>query len=197
MRYEKGHKETTRKRIIENASRRFRKDGVDAVGLASLMADAGLTHGGFYNHFRSKEDLVAASLANALSETFDGISKVVAARGGGLERYVRAYLDERHRDAPDKGCAIAATAAELARRPEATRQAISEKIESFLSMIEQYLPPALQKEEKAARALAIFSLMVGALQLSRIFTDPEQSKRALEGGIAAALYLADRPCTGV
>jgi len=193
MRYEKGHKEQTRKKIIEKAARRFRKDGLDAVGLASLMSDAGLTHGGFYNHFKSKEDLIATAVTEALDEAFAVTGRRLERDEGALEKYVSAYLSPQHRDAPDKGCAIAAVAPELARRPEATRQAVSERLDILFARIEKCLPAGLAKAEREARAMAIFSLMVGALQLSRIFPDPPRSERALQSGIKAALSIAHSP----
>lgn len=190
MRYEKGHKELTRKRIVKIASRRFRKEGIDSVGLASLMSDAGLTHGGFYNHFKSKEDLVATALESALQETFIKQDRQASkAKDGEVERFVRAYLHPDHRDNPDNGCAIAATAAEIARHSESTRKIIGERIEALLTLIERKLPAALTAEQKHKTAMGVFSVMVGALQLSRITIDKEKSDQVLQNGIAAALAL--------
>ena len=191
MRYEKGHKELTRKKILEIAARRFRKEGIDAVGLASLMSDAGLTHGGFYNHFRSKEDLVAAALADAFQENLrKQEDRAPKTRDGKLEKFVRSYLHPKHRDNPDAGCAIAAAATEIARHPESTRKIIDDKIETLLTFIEENLPATFTAEEKRQTAMNIFSVMVGALQLSRITIDPEKSDQILQNGIAAALSLA-------
>ena len=191
MRYEKGHKELTRKKILEIAARRFRKEGIDAVGLASLMSDAGLTHGGFYNHFKSKEDLVAAALADAFQENLrKQEDRAPKTRDGKLEKFVRSYLHPKHRDNPDAGCAIAAAATEIARHPESTRKIIDDKIETLLTFIEENLPATFTAEEKRQTAMNIFSVMVGALQLSRITIDPEKSDQILQNGIAAALSLA-------
>lgn len=190
MRYEKGHKETTQERIVDIASRRFRRDGIDSVGVASLMSDAGLTHGGFYNHFRSKEDLVAKSLARALQTTLKRLESGLATNTVDLETNVRAYLAPRHRDAPDRGCAIAAAAGEIARRSESTRQEISALIERLFGLIEQLLPADMPKEEKERRARAIFALEIGTLQLSRIAVDRKKSQQILQSGIEAALSLA-------
>ncbi len=191
MRYEKGHKELTRKRILEIASRRFRKEGIDAVGLASLMSDAGLTHGGFYNHFKSKEELVAAALADSFQEPAGKPNERASTeKYGALERFVRTYLHPKHRDNPDKGCAIAAAATEIARHSESTRKVIDEKIEKLLTYIGENLPTDFSAEEKRQTAMNIFSVLVGALQLSRITLDREKSDQILQGGIAAALALA-------
>ncbi len=97
MRYEKGHKDTTRQHIIDVASRQFRGHGVAAVGLAGIMSDAGLTNGAFYTHFDSKEDLVQAVLAKALDRREDRL-RAVAADNAGLETMIRDYLSPRHRD---------------------------------------------------------------------------------------------------
>jgi TetR/AcrR family transcriptional repressor of nem operon len=190
MRYEKGHKELTRKRILEIAARRFRKEGIDAVGLASLMSDAGLTHGGFYNHFKSKEELVAAALADSFGETLrKQEARALKTKDGKLEKFVRSYLHPKHRDNPDAGCVIAAAATEIARHPESTRKIIDGKIEMLLAFIEENLPAGSPAEERQRAATNVFSLMVGALQLSRITTDPEKSDQILQSGIAAALFL--------
>lgn len=187
VRYEKGHKEVTRDHILKVASRRFRQDGIDSVGLASLMAEAGLTHGGFYNHFASKEDLVAAAVRRAMEERLAGLK---ARANADIEWIVRSYLDPRHRDAPAKGCAIASLGGEVARRPETTRQVLGGGIEALIAEIAARLPEGVAQAEREKRAFAILSLMLGTLQLARLATDAEQSARILNGGIAAALELA-------
>src|SRR5438128_752564 len=119
MRYEKGHREQTRKRVVNAASARFRAQGIEATGLASLMADAGLTHGGFYAHFRSKDDLVREAIVDAQArsrETWMNEVQAAKERGGdGLEALVRWYLRAAHRDRPEAGCSVAALAPEVAR----------------------------------------------------------------------------------
>ncbi len=122
MRYEKGHKDTTRQHIIDVASRQFRGQGVAAVGLAGIMTDAGLTNGAFYTHFESKEDLVQAVLLNALDRREERL-RTVASDNAGLETMIRDYLSPRHRDRPGGGCPTAALVAEdraPSARPPAT-----------------------------------------------------------------------------
>src|ERR1700675_1479731 len=111
MRYEKGHKDLTRQRIIEVASKRFREQGVAAVGLAGVMSDAGLTNGAFYAHFDSKEDLVREVLSHA---GFRNKSSRAAEEGTGLEGAIRDYLSVSHRDNPARGCPTSALVAEIA-----------------------------------------------------------------------------------
>src|SRR5437867_12355076 len=107
VRYGKEHKQTTRRRIIQTAGRRFKRDGIDGSGIATLMADAGLTNGAFYAHFDSKEDLVANALAEQLREQRERFSAQPPDRAG-LEQIVRGYLSVQHRDDPEGGCPSAA-----------------------------------------------------------------------------------------
>jgi TetR/AcrR family transcriptional repressor of nem operon len=102
-RYGTEHKQATRQRIIETAGRRLKRDGIDGSGVATLMADAGLTNGAFYAHFPSKDDLVATALADQLREQRDSLSAVAPGRAG-VEQYVREYLSVQHRDNPADGC---------------------------------------------------------------------------------------------
>jgi AcrR family transcriptional regulator len=189
MRYEKGQKELTRSRILEVASRRFRGEGVAAVGLAGIMQDADLTNGAFYVHFKSKEDLVQEVVVNALEHGLQGM--IAAAQGCGLERGIRAYLSPQARDAPDEGCATAALVAEIARHPEATRGLFTRKTGELLDFISANLPgrDATTRRKDAA---ALFGMMVGTLQLARAVNDRAMSDQILEGGIEAGLAIVHR-----
>jgi TetR/AcrR family transcriptional repressor of nem operon len=192
MRFDKGHKEQTRRRIVETAAARFRKEGVEAVGIAGLMADAGLTHGGFYAHFASKEDLVRAALDEAAQQSNARRAAVLeAAPGpGALEAMVRAYLRPAHRDTPELGCAAAALIAEVARHEPETRAGFAARLEELLGQFEAALPPEMPAEQKSRRAIGIFASMMGALQMARAVTDPALSDKILDSGIEAALTLA-------
>src|SRR5581483_2156765 len=134
MRYEKGHKDATRAHIIDVASAQFREGGVAAVGIAGIMAGAGLTNGAFYNHFESKEDLVEAVLANALGGRKIGL-RANLETGKSLEAIVRDYLSARHRDDSSGGCPTAALVAEIARHPKETRDAFTGKIIELINLI--------------------------------------------------------------
>jgi TetR/AcrR family transcriptional repressor of nem operon len=192
VRYDKSHKQATREQILKIAARRFRQDGIDGVGLASVMAEAGLTHGGFYNHFASKDDLVAAATATALDETLARIRQQ-SEDDGSIEWFVRSYLDPRHRDGIAKGCAIAALAGEMARRPTEVRQNFCNNINAIVAEIGSRLTAGLSDPERRERATAILGLVLGALQLARLATDPIRSAEILDGGIRAALALAHSP----
>jgi TetR/AcrR family transcriptional repressor of nem operon len=193
MRFDKGHKEQTRRRIVETAARRFRKEGVEAVGIAGLMADAGLTHGGFYAHFASKEDLVRAALDEASAQSHARRAEVLAATPAGrqsLEALVRFYLRPTHRDTPEQGCVAAALISEIARHTPETRAAFTERLTGLLEQIAATLPSETATEEKERLAIGIFGVMLGTLQMARAVTDQALSDKILESGIAAALALA-------
>src|SRR5436853_5570296 len=111
-RYDKEHKQATRRRIIEAAGRRLKRDGIDGSGIATLMADAGLTNGAFYAHFESKEDLVTSAVAEQLRAQQESFRAQPPDRAG-LERVVRAYLSVQHRDNPEGGCPSAALLDEI------------------------------------------------------------------------------------
>src|ERR1700710_956136 len=132
MRYDKGHKDATRQRIVEVASRQFREQGVAAVGLAGIMTDAGLTNGAFYAHFDSKEDLVREVLANPGKRS--EMWQAAAESAEGLPSAIRASLSERHRDNPGRGCPTSALVAEVARHPKATRDAFTGKISDIIGL---------------------------------------------------------------
>src|SRR3954470_847454 len=116
MRYSKDHKQATRQRIVEAAGRRFKEDGIDGAGVATVMAEAGLTNGAFYAHFKSKEDLVANVLADQLRAQRESFDAGPSDRAG-LETFIRAYLSPEHRDERAEGCPSAALLDEVVRRP--------------------------------------------------------------------------------
>jgi TetR/AcrR family transcriptional regulator, transcriptional repressor for nem operon len=190
MRFEKGHKAATRQRIVEVASERFRKDGVAAVGIAGVMADAGLTHGGFYAHFGSKEDLVREAMVAAFEGAKNRPQPELKPGESALERRIRSYLRPAHRDTPERGCAAAALVAEVARHDPATREAFTRELEGIVERIAAQLPDGMAEEARKSTAIGIFGVMLGALQLSRAVADPALSDAILESGIQAALKLA-------
>ena len=189
MRYEKGHRDATRRHIIDVASAQFREGGVAAVGIAGIMADAGLTNGAFYNHFESKEDLVEAVLTKALTRREQGLrANLEAAKG--LEASIRDYLSARHRDDPGGGCPTAALVAEIARHPKTTRDAFTGKIRDIIALIAAQTGKGSARERRK-RAIAVYGLMVGALQLARAVNDRKLSDEILESAADAALAVAN------
>ncbi len=197
MRYGKDQKQATRERILEAAGRRLKQDGIDGAGVATLMADAGLTNGAFYAHFASKEDLVANVLADQLRAQRQSLDAQPADRAG-LAAFIRSYLSPQHRDQCADGCPSAALLDEIARRPPATRQVFTDELTRSMDDIAARLDPT---DPEAARtdALTIFGLMVGTLQLARALTDRELSDQLLAQGVETALVLledfAQRPAS--
>jgi TetR/AcrR family transcriptional regulator, transcriptional repressor for nem operon len=188
MRYEKGHKDSTRRHILDVAAKQFREKGVAAAGLAGIMADAGLTNGAFYAHFDSKEDLLREVLRDLLTRRKQQL-RVSLENKTPLEPVLRDYLSPGHRGNAGYGCPAAALAAEIARHPKKTREAFSENISSIIALMAEQMRGA--PEERWRNATATFAMMVGALQLARAVSDKKQSDEILEHAIAAALRLAD------
>ncbi len=188
MRYEKGHKETTRRHILDVASAQFRENGVAAVGLAGIMAGAGLTNGAFYAHFESKEDLVRAVLLDALTRREEK-HRANLENGVGLEAVIRDYLTPRHRDSAGSGCPTAALVAEVARHPKRTRDAFTEKVSDIIALMAAQLREGTP-EERRRKAVAIYATMVGALQLARAVNDRKLSDEILENAVEVALEVA-------
>ncbi|MBW8813379.1 MAG: TetR/AcrR family transcriptional regulator [Caulobacterales bacterium] len=186
MRYEKGRKDVSRRRITEIAAERFRRDGIAASGLAGIMSDAGLTNGAFYPHFRSKADLVRESLKAALDEQADQLRQALAS--GGLEAILSVYLSAEHRDNPGAGCASAALLPEVGRQPDETREMFAEQVAGLVAQFAQTLPP--QTPDAQGVALGIYATLVGALQLARAVPSKAQSDRILAAGAEAARTLA-------
>lgn len=190
MRYSKGHKEATRQRIIDTASARFRGEGIAAVGVANLMGDIGLTQGGFYNHFESKDDLAREAIANGWQGTRERLEKVLNdPEHGGIEALISSYLSSRHRENMAAGCVAAALSPEIARGADIVRAEFTRGIEEVLSLLADALPRTLKPKQRRATAMALFSTMVGTLAMSRAVDDPEASDEILAAGRKAALAL--------
>ena len=180
MGYSRAEKEKTHKRIVKIAAKRFREEGLARVAIAELMKEAGLTVGGFYKHFDSRDDLVAEAVGSAFG-TWKRQADA-AASGGPPLTYVKLiddYLNEAHRDDPGTGCAYSALAAELSRSDKKTRALASEQIRNDLRLITGLLPG---KNRRAARTRAIltFSALVGAMSLARAVSDQALSREILK-----------------
>src|SRR5712675_2113443 len=180
MGHSKTEKDRTHKRIVAIASKRFRESGLAGIGIADLMKEAGLTVGGFYKHFKSRDDLVAEAVGSAF-----GIWKrqLDAAASGGpplsSAKLIDNYLNEAHRDNPGAGCAFSALAPEIARSDKRTRALASEQIRNDIQLIAGVLPA---KDTQAARSQAIlsFSALVGAMALARAVSDEALSREILK-----------------
>ena len=189
MRYEKGHKDETRRHIRDVASAQFRESGVAAVGLAGIMSEAGLTNGAFYTHFASKEELVREVLVDALTRREER-HKANIENGVAVETVIREYLSARHRDRAGTGCPTAALVAEIARHPKATRDAFTGKVCDLVMLMAEQIRQGTA-EERRRKAITIYSTMVGALQLARAVNDKQLSDEILANAVDAAVTIAN------
>ncbi|MEV0643246.1 TetR/AcrR family transcriptional regulator [Streptomyces sp. NPDC050619] len=185
VRYAKEHKQVTRQRIIEKAGQRFKQDGIDGSGISTLMADAGLTNGAFYAHFASKDDLVAHVVAGELRTQLSKYSTVRPGRPG-LEDLIREYLSPEHRDNPGFGCPSAALLDEIGRCGDATKQAYTDGAQDVVEEIAARLTPE-DPQSARAKAIGLYTMMVGTLQLSRALSDRKFADEVLERGIENGL----------
>lgn len=185
VRYAKEHKEVTRQRIIEKAGHRFKQDGIDGSGISTLMSDAGLTNGAFYAHFASKDDLVAHVVADELRMQ---IARYGTLRPGrpGLQDLVRGYLSPEHRDHPGVGCPSAALLDEIGRCGDGTKEAYTGGARDIVEEIAARLAPE-DPQSARGKAIGLFTMMVGTLQLSRALSDRKFADEVLEQGIENAL----------
>ncbi|MFO0745014.1 MAG: TetR/AcrR family transcriptional regulator [Myxococcota bacterium] len=177
MSYPPEHKPRVHARIVEVAARLFREEGMHATGIDRLMAEAGLTRGGFYAHFPSK----AALFAEVLQATFQESRENLVGRGNErltgkawLRAATRRYLDPKHRDQPELGCAIPSLGAEVARAPAAGRETVGAEV---ASIIKAFSERGLLPESEATALLATW---VGAMTMARAVADPAQSKAIVE-----------------
>jgi len=184
MRYEKGRKDASRRKIMEVASQRFRCDGIAATGLATIMSDAGMTNGAFYPHFQSKADLVRETVAAATGATRFG--NLIAE--GGLPTAIANYLSPEHRDDPGQGCPLAALLPELARQPLETRRVYADNFLALARELASALPAKTADPE--AVAMGIYATLVGSIQLARAAEGTDLSERILAAGRDAVRALA-------
>src|SRR5262245_16347462 len=129
-----------RERIVEVAGELFREKGFDGIGVADLMSAAGLTHGGFYGHFKSKDDLAAEACAHAAQGSAESWIKLVNKGGDPLQAVVNHYLSEKHRDAPGKGCLFASLGADAARESGSIRRAFTDGLTALVDILMKVLP---------------------------------------------------------
>lgn len=175
MRYPDGHKETVRDKIVAAASRALRKGGLGGVSIPQLMKKAGLTHGGFYGHFESRDELVAAAIDRAADETAEHVFGPEVDLAGAL----RAYLSPVHVRAPEGGCVIAALGTEARGQAAPVRRSFARGARGLLRLIETKLHPGAPAGELSDEALRLTATMVGAVVLARLVDDPALADRLL------------------
>lgn len=174
-----------RERIVEVAARRFRELGFEGIGIADLMKDAGLTHGAFYGHFASKDDLIAEASALALEQSLERWTAVAErAPGDPLSAIAGAYLTRAHRDAPGTGCLVAALGSDVSRQKPSVRHAVTDTVRSGLAALAR-LVPGRSTTARRQKAIGTYATMVGAMVLARAVDDPGLSQEILDAGLAS------------
>lgn len=186
MRYDSEHKERTRQRVLTEAAAAIRANGPDGISVASLMGKAGLTHGGFYAHFKSKDDLIAQAISRMFEESrlrflaHDEAQDPAVALG----RYLDMYVSQRHRDSPQHGCPLPALSGDLARMPAKARRRFTAGFSALAQKITERLTD-LKQPNPERMAESMLAEMVGAVALSRAIEDTAASNRILETSRAA------------
>jgi TetR/AcrR family transcriptional regulator, transcriptional repressor for nem operon len=173
-------KEKNHAQIVEIAAQKMRESGTEGPGVAEIMKAAGLTHGGFYKHFDSRDDLVAEAVEAAVAQSRDGIAEVIEGAEDPLAAFVDWYLSSAHRDAPGSGCAVVALGADVARADERVRATYGGQVERYIAQMEELLGG--EGEDVRRRAIAAVSAMVGSLLIARAVGD-----EGLSGEILAAV----------
>src|SRR5262245_49081891 len=174
-------KAETRERIVRAAARALRKHGYEGVGVAEVMKDAGLTHGGFYAHFDTRDSHLAQAANHAGAEAIESLSRAVAAAKPGeeLAALVDGYLSDRHLRAPEegRGCAVAAAGSEVPRQSSEVRRTATRRIKDLIGLVERQMP-GWGKAGSRDKAMAILGCLVGTLLIARAVDDPERSRAA-------------------
>jgi TetR/AcrR family transcriptional repressor of nem operon len=174
-----------RERILDGAAQLFRERGFDGIGVADLMKEAGLTHGGFYGHFSSKDDLIAQASAHELTRSLAHWSQVgERASGDRLSAIASAYLTRTHRDNPGAGCVLAALGPDVSRQGPAVRRAVTDYVRSVVDLLVK-LVPGKSKAATRRKAISTYATVVGAMVLARAVDDRALSQEILDAGRAS------------
>ena len=174
--HDPSRKEATHERIVEAAARAIRRSGYSGTGVADIMKEAGLTHGGFYAHFDSREAMLAEAADRAGAESVATLERVAAAapREKALQALIRAYLSKEHLEGVESGCPMAALGSEMPRQTPEVRRAATRRAKETIDLVARQLPD-WGKPGAHEQALAILSTIVGALMLARAVDDPKLS----------------------
>lgn len=175
MRYTDDHKERIRERIIESAARRLRRDGLRGVSIPAVMKEVGLTHGGFYCHFRDRDELVSAAVTHAAEGTATGVLE----HPDGVTGMLGTYLSPEHLEHPEQGCVLAALGSEGRQQSLSVRRTFAHIVRGFLHRIERQLHPNRAADQPSDAALVLASQMIGAVVLGRLAGDAQLSVRIL------------------
>ena len=175
-----------RERILDAAAQLFRERGFDGIGVADLMKEAGLTHGGFYGHFSSKDDLIAQASARELARSLAHWSQVGDRTSGDrLSAIATVYLTSTHRDNPGAGCMLAALGPDVSRQGPAVRRAVTDYVRSVVDLLVK-LVPGKSKAARRQKAISAYATLVGAMVLARAVDDRALSQEILDAGVWSA-----------
>ena len=188
MRYSKEHKFQTHAKIVKRASIKLREKGAHGIGVADLMKEAGLTHGGFYAHFDSRDALVIEAVSHAMDRSTERWRKLSEQTPADkrLAKIVNTYLGTDHRDDPGHGCAVPALAAEMARESAKTRRAFAGRMDQMIEMLtDQY--QGMPRKAARKQAVSALATMMGTLVMARVAGNSELSEEILKSGRDAVL----------
>jgi len=180
MRYRPEHKAEVHQKIVKDASRRVRAEGLNGAAVAAVMRDTGLTHGGFYKHFESKDELLLESLSEAFGEIGDTLIRAAERSDSedGWKAIVKAYLSLEYCDHPERGCPLPALAPELTRVEQKMRRRILPELVNYKDRMVAYMP-GRRTADKERAFFAIFSTMVGATEIARLLPEPAMREKVL------------------
>lgn len=186
-------KELTHERIVESAARALRRHGYQGVGVADVMKDVGLTHGGFYAHFDSREAMLAEAVQQAGRESSatvrQSMNRRIAQGASPFRALVEAYLSDAHLNAVETGCPVAALASEIPRQQDALRDVSCERVSQLVKAVQQVLPADAAPEA----GMVVASTLVGALQLARALGNNKKGKAMLAASCQALIVQYDQP----
>ncbi len=180
MRYSPEHKLETHRKIVKDASRRVRAEGLTGAAVATVMRDTGLTHGGFYKHFESKDELLVESLHEAFREIIDNLARVAekSPAGEAWKTIVKTYLSLEYCDRVETGCPMAALAPELARVDRKMKPRVVAELVNYKARLTPFMP-GRRTEDKERAFFVIFSTMIGAIQIARLLPDSAMREKVL------------------
>ena len=180
MRYPPEHKAQNHENILSVAARAFREHGGDSSGIGTVMKKVGLTKGGFYRHFKSKDALFVEAVARALEGMGNAMVEIArsAPEGRGLRAMIEYYLSVRHANSLGSGCVFSALGPELARKPLSVRRRIESALEGYRERLLPYMP-GRTRDEKVAKVKLLFASMAGVLMMARITADPRNREEML------------------
>ncbi|SRR5258708_839506 len=180
MRYSAEHKAENHEKILSMAARSFREHGGDSSGIGKVMKQVGLTKGGFYRHFESKDDLFVEAVARAFDEMGRGMVEVAKAapEGHALRGMIEYYLSARHANSPGMGCVVSTLGPEFARKPLSVRKRIEASQEAYRERLLPFVP-GQSREEKLAKVQLLFASMAGVLTMARVTSSPQKREQML------------------